>query len=257
MQQRLVLQEKMASLGNLVAGVAHEINTPLGAVASSADTSRRSLELMEKLLHESQSLPELQADARFQTALEVLQNSQDVTTSANSRISTIVKSLQDFARLDESERQVADLNSALTTTLALLQHEFHERITVVRHFGELPPIHCYLSQVNQVIMNLLLNASKAIEGRGRITVSTRCPGDTVSISIVDTGAGIPPDNLTRIFDPGFTTKEVGVGTGLGLSTSYRIVKDHGGEIEVESTPGEGSVFTIRLPVRSSKLTPDD
>ena len=247
----------MASLGNLVAGVAHEINTPLGAVASSADTSRRSLELMEKLLHESQSLPELQADARFQTALEVLQNSQDVTTSANSRISTIVKSLQDFARLDESERQEADLNSALTTTLALLQHEFHERITVVRHFGELPPIHCYLSQVNQVIMNLLLNASKAIEGRGRITVSTRCPGDTVSISIVDTGAGIPPDNLTRIFDPGFTTKEVGVGTGLGLSTSYRIVKDHGGEIEVESTPGEGSVFTIRLPVRSSKLTPDD
>ena len=256
-QQRLVLQEKMASLGNLVAGVAHEINTPVGAVASSADTSRRSLELMGELLRESQSLPELQADARFQKALEVLRNSQDVTTSASSRISTIVKSLKDFARLDEAEKQVADLNSALTTTLALLQHELHERIIVVRHLGELPPVHCYLSQVNQVLMNLLLNASQAIEGRGRITVSTQRQGDTVSISIADTGAGIPPDNLTRIFDPGFTTKGVGVGTGLGLSTSYRIIKDHGGEIEVQSTPGEGSVFTIRLPVRSSKLTPDD
>ena len=256
-QQRLVLQEKMASLGNLVAGVAHEINTPLGAVASSADTSRRSLELMEELLRESQSLPELQVDAKFQKALETLQNSQDITTSASGRISTIVKSLKDFARLDESARQVADLNSALTTTLALLQHELHERITVVRHLGKLPPVHCYLSQVNQVLMNLLLNASQAIEGQGRITVSTRHQGDTVSISIADTGTGIPADNLTRIFDPGFTTKGVGVGTGLGLSTSYRIIKDHGGEIEVQSTPGEGSVFTIRLPLRSSNFTPDD
>jgi signal transduction histidine kinase len=243
-QQQLVMQEKMVSLGNLVAGVAHEINTPVAAVSSSAETSRLSI---QKILEYLENRKEA-GTVSFQRAIDILRKSQDVTSKASQRIATIVRSLRHFARLDESERERADLEEGLETTLALLQHELKDRIQVVKSYGELPRVDCHPDQMNQVFMNLLLNAARAIEGRGTIAITTAAEGDQVSIAISDTGVGIPQEHRQRIFDPGFTTKGVGVGTGLGLATSYRIVKDHGGEIEVESISGKGTTFTVQLPV---------
>ena len=181
-------------------------------------------------------------------AIDVLRRNQETTWDASQRVATIVRSLRNFARLDEATRQRADMHEGLETTLALLQHELGERIEVVKEYGKLPLVDCYANRMNQVFMNLLLNATRAIEERGTITVATVAEGDKISITITDTGIGIPPEHQQKVFDPGFTTKGVGVGTGLGLATSYRIVKDHGGDIELASAPGRGTTFTIRVPV---------
>jgi signal transduction histidine kinase len=187
----------------------------------------------------------------------------DASREACQRIAGIVGSLRNFARLDEAERKPADLNEGLTSTLTLINHLVKDRIAVERDFGELPQVDCHPNQLNQVFLNLLVNATQAIDGPGQITVCTRYrPGvgvDTgtaaalgsVVVEISDTGAGIRREHLQRIFDPGFTTKGVGVGTGLGLAISYRIVAEHRGRIEVESTVGKGSTFRLVLPVAGS------
>ena len=244
-QQQLVIQEKMASLGNLVAGVAHEINTPVAALSSSAETSRLSL---QKILEHLEAGGNEDGNKALRRAIDVLRRNQETTWDASQRVATIVRSLRNFARLDEATRQRADMHEGLETTLALLQHELGERIEVVKEYGKLPLVDCYANRMNQVFMNLLLNATRAIEERGTITVATVAEGDKISITITDTGIGIPPEHQQKVFDPGFTTKGVGVGTGLGLATSYRIVKDHGGDIELASAPGRGTTFTIRVPV---------
>ena len=244
-QQHLIIQEKMASLGNLVAGVAHEINTPVAALSSSAETSRLSV---QKILEHLEAGGDDAVNESLRRAIDVLRKNQETTWDASQRMATIVRSLRHFARLDEATRQRADMHEGLETTLELLQHELGERIEVVKKYGKLPLIDCYANRMNQVFMNLLLNAARAIEERGTITISTAAEGDKISISIADTGVGIPPEHQQKVFDPGFTTKGVGVGTGLGLATSYRIVKDHGGDIEVASAPGRGTTFTIRVPV---------
>jgi signal transduction histidine kinase len=250
-QQQLVMREKMASLGNLVAGVAHEINNPVGAVKSAADTSERSIELVCRAIQDRPDLDDARNDKKLETALEILRNNNELTLTASDRIAEIVRSLKNFARLDEAEFQEANLHEGLDSTLTLLHHVLKRHINVVKKYGDLPPVQCYPNQLNQVFMNVLSNAEQAIEGEGTITIVTERRGDTVSVKISDDGAGIPSDELKRIFDPGFTTKGVGVGTGLGLSISYNIVEKHGGNIVAESEPGRGTTITITIPVTQS------
>jgi len=248
-QQQLVMREKMASLGQLVAGVAHEINNPVGAVNSAADNTRRAITLLRE---RAARLPEAQTllnDAQIHKALGALDENTAITTMASERISRIVRSLKSFARLDESDFQKAHVHECLDTTLTLLHHELKNRIEVVRNYGDLPEILCFPNELNQVFMNLLVNAVQAIPDKGQIVVGTSRDRDSIYIQITDSGNGIQPQHLPRIFDPGFTTKGVGVGTGLGLSISYNIIKKHNGEITVDSQVGRGTTFTIRLPIR--------
>jgi signal transduction histidine kinase len=247
-QQQMIMQEKMAALGNLVAGVAHEINSPVGAVKSSADTSTRSLRRITDILNNCRSLDDIQNNPQLEKAMQALQNNNSVAVTASERISQIVRSLRNFARLDEAELQDADIHEGLESTLTLLQHEMKNRISVERDYGSIPRVCCFPNQINQVFMNVLVNAVHAIPETGNITVQTSTDADEVFIRIADSGSGIAAAHLARIFDPGFTTKGVGVGTGLGLSISYKIIKAHRGDVTVESTEGEGSAFTIRLPI---------
>jgi two-component system NtrC family sensor kinase len=243
------MREKMASLGNLVAGVAHEVNNPIGAVNSAADVARRCVDRIAALLKKSSGWGELEASRPFRQSLKLLGDNVDLISAASERIVTIVRSLKNFARLDEAEFMRADLREGLESTLALVQHELKNRAEVREEYGEVPPIACYPNQLNQVFMNLLVNAAQAIDGKGTVAVRTFVDGEYACVQIADTGRGIAPEHLERIFDPGFTTKGVGVGTGLGLSISYNIVQQHDGEILVDSAPGKGTTFTIRLPIR--------
>jgi signal transduction histidine kinase len=247
-QQQLVMREKMASLGNLVAGVAHEINNPVGAVKSAADTTSRSIDILHRALEESPDLEHLKRNRQFHTAVEVLKNNNDVSVTASDRIAEIVRSLKNFARLDEAEFQSADVHVGLDSTLTLLHHRLRNRVEIQKRYGRLPKIQCYPNQLNQVFMNILSNAEQAIADSGTVTISTESAGDHVVVRFTDTGRGIPEHELDQIFDPGFTTKGVGVGTGLGMSISYNIVQKHGGEISVESRPGQGTTVTVTLPV---------
>jgi signal transduction histidine kinase len=251
-QQQLVMREKMASLGNLVAGVAHEINNPVGAVKSAADTSSRSIDLVCGALDEGVDLDEIKKGKRFQAALQILKNNNDITVTASERIAKIVKSLRNFARLDEAEFQEADIHEGLDSTLTLLHHGIKNRIAVEKNYGEVPRIPCYPNQLNQVFMNVLSNAEQSIVDRGVVTITTKRRGEDVVIEVSDDGAGIETDDLEKIFDPGFTTKGVGVGMGLGLSITYNIVKRHNGDIAVESEPGRGTTVTITLPTRQPR-----
>lgn len=248
-QVQLVQSEKMASLGTLVAGVAHEINTPLGSINSNADVSRRALEIVHAYLQDSSQRPGEQLPERVSQALNILLEANSTTLTATQRIVGIVRSLRNFARLDEAELKEVDIHEGIESTLTLTYHEFKRRIEVIRDYAQLPHIWCYPSQINQVFMNILVNAIHAIPEKGSITITTKPVGPSIAIAISDTGTGIPPDNLKRIFDPGFTTKGVGVGTGLGLSIVYKIVRAHEGQIDVASEVGKGTTFTITLPIK--------
>jgi signal transduction histidine kinase len=245
-QMALVQTEKMASLGNLVAGVAHEINTPVGAVSSNADLMRRALNKLRQSIGESR----IHQDRDLDRAFTALEHVASVNREACERIVKIVRGLRNFARLDEAERKRVDLHEGIESTLTLLHHELKKRIEVVREFGHLPEIECFPSQLNQVFMNLLVNAIQAIDGEGRITIRTSASDAHVRLEFHDSGRGVPPDVLPRIFDPGFTTKGVGVGSGLGLAICYQIVhEDHGGEIRVDSKTRDGTTFTVTLPLQ--------
>ncbi len=248
-QQELVMQSKMAALGSLVAGVAHEVNNPIGAVNSAADVSTRCVDKMISFLETSRTLEELKNNPQFCQLLEFLKQNNQITVTAGSRIAKIVRSLKNFARLDEAEFQEANLHEGIESTLTLVHHELKNKATVIKEYGEVPPIFCYPNQLNQVFMNLFVNASQAIEHQGIIKIQTISDGTYAYVKISDTGKGIAPENLPRIFDPGFTTKGVGIGTGLGLSISYNIIQKHKGEIKVESEVGKGTEFTIKLPIR--------
>jgi PAS domain S-box-containing protein len=247
-QAQLVQQEKMAALGKLVAGIAHEMNTPIGTIASNADTLSRSLTKLRDLVKTEACPQDVREGRSLKQVQGVLEDIARINQLACERIITIVSSLRNFARLDEAELQMADLHQGIESTLTLVRHELKNRIQVVKNYGDVPPIRCHPNQINQVFMNMLVNGSQAIKGEGTITIRTFREGDIVSVQFSDTGVGIPPENLPRIFDPGFTTKGVGVGTGLGLSICFKIVQDHGGRIDVESEVGKGATFTIRLPI---------
>jgi signal transduction histidine kinase len=251
-QTKLVQQEKMAALGKLVAGVAHEMNTPIGTINSNADILSRSLKKLRELIT-ADSCPEaVREDRKVNQLLLMVEDIARINQIACSRIVDIVRSLRNFARLDEAEQKVADLHEGLDSTLTLVHHELKNRIGVVKQYGDIPAIHCHPNKINQVFMNLLVNAAQSISGEGVITIRTFREGDIVNVQFSDTGAGIRPDHLSRIFDPGFTTKGVGVGTGLGLSIVFQIIHDHGGSIDVESEVGKGSTFTLRLPIHGKE-----
>lgn len=245
-QAALVQSEKMASLGNLVAGVAHEINTPVGSINSNSDVMIRAIDKLRQALDDLP--PDAKDSAELKRSVEILEDIGKINKTACERIVKIVRSLRNFARLDEAERKTVDLHEGLESTLILVHHEIKNRIEVVRDYGDIPEIECFPDQLNQVFMNILVNAAHAIEGKGKITIGTRCDGKYVTLTFSDTGKGIRPEDLSKIFDPGFTTKGVGVGSGLGLAICYKIVREHGGHIQVRSELGRGSTFTITLPV---------
>lgn len=248
-QLQLARSEKLAALGQLVAGVAHEINTPLGAIKSNNDTLVRATQrLRDYLCAPCGSQKDLPPKDRADSLLNATQTVIAVNTEAIERIVSIVGGLRKFARLDEAEVDTVDLHHGIETTLTVANHLLRNRIRVEKRFGKLPQVQCYPNQLNQVFMNLLVNSTQAIQGEGTITITTRTAGDQVEILFQDTGCGISKEAQDRIFDPGFTTKGVGVGTGLGLSIVHQIVDDHGGEIEVSSELGGGSTFLLRLPL---------
>ena len=252
-QARLVQSEKMASLGTMAAGVAHEINTPVGAVSSASDTSRRSIDKVINTIENSQTLEDIRKDSKFKQALEILKSSNSVIVMASERITKIIRRLKNFARLDEAEFQEADIHEGLESTLTLLNHKIKDRVDVVKDYGSIPKIQCYPNRLNQVFMNVLNNASQAIHDKGTIAIKTSIEEGKVNIRIIDDGEGIKKENLKKIFDPGFTTRGVGVGTGLGLSISYNIIKDHNGEIKVKSDVGKGTEVLIIVPIKQGKL----
>lgn len=258
---QLLQSEKMASIGQLAAGVAHEINNPIGFVNANLGSLRRYVEDLFKVVSAYEAgESELQAQTR--AAVSTLKQEIDLgflredvadllTESMNGmqRVKRIVQDLMDFARVGESEKQWANLERGLDSTLNVVSNELKYKATVVKVYGNIPDVECIPSQLNQVFMNLLMNAVQAIEVHGTITVRTGRDGSKVWVEIQDTGCGIKPEHLDRIFDPFFTTKSVGKGSGLGLALSYGIVQKHGGEITVKSEVGVGSVFRVTLPIQ--------
>lgn len=260
-QSQLLQSEKMASVGQLAAGVAHEINNPIGYVRSNLNNLDRYLQGIFSVLDEYEKLeralprdlPALSAVRMRKELVDLAFLRQDLVNLMSesvegvARVVKIVNDLKDFSHVDQGEWQQADLHFGLETTLNVARHELKYKAEIVREYGELPLIECLPSQLNQVFLNILVNAAQAIEKRGTITIRTSYEADTAVIEISDTGKGIAPTHINRIFEPFFTTKPVGVGTGLGLSVSYGIVQKHGGTIEARSEQGKGTTFTIRLP----------
>jgi PAS domain S-box-containing protein len=251
-QSQLVQSEKMASLGSLVAGIAHEINTPVGAIGSMHDTLVRAVEKLKRHLDEKHP-GELENDPTLAKAFTLIGNANEVIENGCSRVTEIVRRLRSFARLDEAELKKVDIHEGLEDTLTLLHHEIKHHIKIQRQYGEIPPFSVYPGRLNQVFLNILNNARQAISGKGEITIETKASKNKAHIIISDTGGGIPQEHLKNVFDPGFTTKGVGVGTGLGLSICYQIIQEHKGLIEVKSEEGKGTTFAIVLPMNLDEL----
>lgn len=228
-QIQLINSEKMASLGQLVAGVAHEINTPIASIKSNNTITAKLLDSIEN--------DELK---------EMLTEINNIDKEAILRISNIVSSLKKFVRLDEAELQEADINKELDLTLELIRHETKNRINIIKNYGEIPMIKCFPNMLNQVFMNILINACQAINNTGTITIATEYINKKLTVKIKDDGCGIPQNQLDKIFTVGFTTKSSGVGTGLGLAICSKIIEKHNGEIIVNSEVGKGSEFIITI-----------
>jgi signal transduction histidine kinase len=276
-QAQLMQQEKLAAIGRLAAGVAHEINNPLGFIRSNLGILGEYISDLCELAKEYNSLekafyasennypatkkiePIFQKINAVKKRIDldfIISDTTHIVSESKEgadRIKKIVSDLKEFASIDQPGEIRADINVCIDSALNILAHVFEGKAKIVKDYSELPPTTCYRDKMNQVFMNLLLNAADAIKNRGTITITTRAHKDNnkpyVAISIADTGEGIPPENLNCVFEPFFTTKDIGNGMGLGLSTSYDIIKSHGGTLNVESQPGRGTVFTIKIPVR--------
>ena len=261
-QNQLLQSERMASIGQLAAGVAHEINNPVGFVNSNLSSLQRYVNDMLRLLstYEQaedalpaavvQEIRQIKADIDVEFLREDVASLLAESLDGLKRVTRIVQDLKDFSHVDEAERQWADLEAGLESTLRVVWNELKFKAEVIKEFAGIPSIECFPFQLNQVFMNLLVNASHAIEERGRITLRTGHDDDCVWVEVQDTGKGIKPENLARIFEPFFTTKPVGQGTGLGLSLSYSIVQKHDGRIEVQSEVGQGTTFKVILLKKS-------
>ena len=260
-QAKVLHQEKMASIGQLAAGVAHEINNPIGFINSNLSTLGKYLSRLSGFLAVQsgciaagappdlvESVRRQQANLKIDYIVKDLEDLVRESLEGAERVRSIVADLKSFSRVDQSEYKQADLNECLRSTINIVWNEIKYKATLKKELGEIPRTRCYPQQMNQVFMNLLVNAAHAIEDQGIITVRSWEEDGYVCFSVADTGQGIPEANLNRIFEPFFTTKEVGKGTGLGLSITYDIVKKHKGEITVRSEPGKGTVFTVRIPV---------
>ena len=263
---QLLQSEKMASIGQLAAGVAHELNNPIGFVHSNLGTLDNYLAELMGILDAFENAARagetptqiLETVARLKQACDFDFIREDMgplmheSRDGLMRVRKIVQDLKSFSHVSEQEWGWADLHAGLDTTLNIVRNELKYKCNIVKTYGDIPEVHCIISQLNQVFMNLLVNAGQAIESQGTVTIRTaRCGDDEVMVEISDTGKGIAPEHLTRIFDPFFTTKPVGSGTGLGLSLSYGIVQRHHGRIEVESAPGHGACFRVILPINAA------
>jgi len=263
-QTRVVQQEKMASIGQMAAGVAHEINNPMGFITSNLNTLGKYMgrlrEYQEALKthlagcegDSKVALLELQRRLKIDYILEDTGSLVAESLEGAERVRKIVQDLKSFSRVDDADESFADLNQCLESTINIVWNEIKYVATLTKELGDIPRIKCYPQQLNQVFMNLLVNAAHAISGQGTITVRSWNDADNVFVSIGDTGSGIPEELQRRIFEPFFTTKEAGKGTGLGLSISSEIIRKHGGEIILESKPGQGTTFTVRLPLSSKE-----
>ena len=264
-QQQLLQTEKLASIGQLAAGIAHEINNPIGYVHSNLGSLKIYLTNLFRILDAYAGVePALPAGARGMAELVRLKNELDLdflrqdlpalmeeSKEGLERVRKIVQDLKDFSRVDSSQEwQWADLHRGLDSTLNVINNEIKYKADVIKEYGELPEVECLPSQLNQVFMNLLVNAAHAIgaDQRGTITLRSGCAGEQVWVEVTDSGSGIAPEHLKRIFDPFFTTKPVGKGTGLGLAISYGIVERHGGKLAAFNHAYGGAVFTLLLPL---------
>ena len=253
-QDKLVQSEKLASLGELTAGIAHEINNPVNFISSNTFALQMDFEELEPKL---KSLPKEtgDADVEFLTT-EIKDLIQGIRRGAE-RTKKIVSNLNTFSRQSDGRYEEADLHEGLDTSITILYNKFKNRIRINKDYGDLPLVECQYLRINQVFLNIINNAIDAIEGEGEIFISTRVKGDQAVIKIRDTGTGMSEDAIRKIFEPFYTSKEVGKGTGLGLSISYGIIQQHQGKIEVNSQPGQGSQFVISLPLHKPEEEDDD
>jgi signal transduction histidine kinase len=263
-QEQLLQSEKLASIGQLAAGVAHEINNPISFVFSNFGTLDAYIVDLLRVLAQYEEAEPYIADPgmkagiralRKQVELDYLVEDVPVLMSESregiERVRKIVRDLKDFSRVDgHQDWQWVDLHQGIDSTLNIVNNEVKYKADVVKEYGDIPEVECLPSQINQVILNVVVNGAQAISGaRGRITIRTGCAGERVWIEISDNGSGIPKAIQSRIFDPFFTTKPIGSGTGLGLSLSYGIIQKHQGRIDVRSEPGVGTTFRIELPIK--------
>ena len=251
-QAERIQAEKMASLGRLVAGIAHEVNSPLGALSSAVDTFERAVTRIQSALKSGVSKEQTIENEKL---LQVLSESFHVARQACQRMDSIVRTMRRFANLDQSHLRKADIRECIEVALTLLRHELRTEILVVKEFNQVPLVNCFPMELNQLFMNLLINSLEAIPKQGEIHIRTWPEPENVCICIRDSGVGIPAEHLEKIFDPGFTTKGVGVGTGMGLAICYKIVEKHSGKIQVESQAQRGTSFTIQLPIQFKEVAP--
>ncbi|MDH3973453.1 MAG: response regulator [Deltaproteobacteria bacterium] len=265
---QLLQTEKLSSLGQLAAGVAHEINNPIGFIQSNLKTLKEYVHDLMAILYKSEDvvsalkkkdqkaffaqLKELEK-IKKEVGLDFIKDDIEKLVSESEegtyRVYKIVRDLRDFSRADDADRKIFDLHRAIDSTLNIVWNELKYKAEVIKEYGNIPEVECFPTQLNQVFMNLFVNASQAIKNKGEIRIKTFSENEKVFVEVSDTGAGIPPDIINKLFDPFFTTKEPGKGTGLGLAISYNIIKKHNGNITVMSNPGEGTTFLIELPVR--------
>ena len=257
-QEQLVQTEKMASLGQLVAGIAHEIKNPLNFIYGNTDFLREYTLMTQELVEKLEALPSISEDDRrkivearaavnYDFIREDIRTLIDDLTEGTERINAIVNDLRIFSRMDAPAATEIDVHVLIDMSLNLLRNQYKDRVEVHRDYGDIPKIRGYAGKLNQVFMNLLSNAFYAVSEKGGVWIRTRVRDEAVEIEIEDNGVGIPKENLKRVFEPFFTTKPVGQGTGLGLSISYGVIEQHHGEIRVLSVPGKGTVFSVRLP----------
>jgi signal transduction histidine kinase len=259
---QLLQAEKMASIGQLSAGVAHEINNPTGFILSNLGTLEKYVDKMTDFLRAQDEVMCALGATDAVTALEekrkalkmdyIAEDIKDLireSMEGAERVKRIVQNLKSFSRVDQDQRKPADINECIEDTVKIVWNELKYKVDVFKNLGEIPLTQCHPQQLNQVFLNLLVNASQAIEERGEVRIRSWSENGSILVSIADTGSGIPEEVRSRIFDPFYTTKEVGKGTGLGLSLSYDIVKNHQGDILVDSEVGKGTTFTIRIPVK--------
>jgi signal transduction histidine kinase len=246
-QAQLAQSEKVAALGKLVAGVAHDINTPLGAIVSTQQTMETALEKLQKTLDDKH--PDAAGERRIAGSLRVLGDATTTIAAGGERIDTVVRRLRSFARLDQAPLQDLDVSTCVDDVFAMVSHRVPDRVILDREVGDIPLLRCYPVDVNQMLLNVINNAIDAVGNEGTVTVSVTARHDVIEIVVQDDGEGIAADVLPQIFDPGFTTKGVGVGAGLGLSIALLIAEKHDGTIEAETANGQqGARFSIRLPI---------
>lgn len=270
---QILQQEKMASIGVLAAGIAHEINNPVGYINSNLEVLQENVrdivsyvkrlegvfpdpvqsDQQEQLTKTAQQMKEMRSEMRIEDVFHDMDEIIRESKQGIDRIKRIIVDLKKFSHTDENKMELADINQEIESTLNIVANELKYKAKVVKELGALPSIECFPHQLNQVFMNIMVNAAQAIEAQGSIFIQTSMKDDSIYIIIRDTGAGIRPENLQKIFDPFFTTKAVGKGTGLGLYIAYGIVEKHRGKISVQSEVGKGTAFTIQLPIHPSHV----